>query len=669
MIDTNQSLAEVHYDLKIWERDDYHHTPETLCCFANLLAEKCLLHHGHLAHDLIETHIVLQKLISLPDNKGMTALHYAAAQGPNQVNALLVLLKNAASLRHENYSRLTPIDVAFQEGHVTYAFELLLTQLKKDELSLGLKHNDIEIKNNNLLPSINENLLKRVFPADKSIDLLLADPLNTYDYNPLHTLLAKSVSKKIVIPESKSLNLLLDFLKEKGMLKTADYQGKTLLHYAVELQSFLLVEKFLNYGVDQKKIDYNGRTAFHYAVGQVYPHKKIVLMLGRYADMTLKDSHDYSPLCLAIRYSQDPVIFFTLICQLYCDDLNGINFDNLRYNLSLNEHLLCKKNVEHVQIAFLFAVAASGDRDSLKNFIEVLRLDVQCRDPYDRSLLHVAHGACVEYLVQKGLNIDHQDQAGETPLIYALRLNRSVVPFLLKHQPNVNIVCHQGYCPLYYAIERGDREQVKSLLFAGAQSSPAVISLIKNIQYNEALIFCFFYFISSKNQESVLAFLKAGMPADVSDINGVTALSIAIQSEEQSLINFLYQYHAAYSCLENESLFIDAALTVFEWDDYPHTPETVLSFARLLIKKANLENNQGSENKINTHLERIVNIQDKDGLTPLSLAIQRDEKEIVAIFLQHGAFQNVFSINQKGLCCFSKSVAVESSVCLKNNKG
>lgn len=75
----------------------------------------------------------------------------------------------------------------------------------------------------------------------------------------------------------------------------------------------------------------------------------------------------------------------------------------------------------------------------------------------------------VKRLLNKGMNLDHSDFTGNTPLIYAARYARvALVEYLLRHGADVNAYTHWGTTALIEAVRKGNRVVVKDLLNAGA---------------------------------------------------------------------------------------------------------------------------------------------------------------------------------------------------------
>jgi ankyrin repeat protein len=94
-----------------------------------------------------------------------------------------------------------------------------------------------------------------------------------------------------------------------------------------------------------------------------------------------------------------------------------------------------------------------------------------------KTLMHRAlsmqNGAMwMNVLLSHGAKVDAMDNAGETPLAYAIQRNRTdLVAFLIKKNANVNRVDAYGNRPLHIAARYANGRIVKMLVDAGADPS------------------------------------------------------------------------------------------------------------------------------------------------------------------------------------------------------
>ena len=112
-----------------------------------------------------------------------------------------------------------------------------------------------------------------------------------------------------------------------------------------------------------------------------------------------------------------------------------------------------------------------GDVDTWTRLLKT-GTDITIRDPDGNTPLHLAalngNRKLVSVLLDRGAEVDAQNEANATPLIYGVT-NREVVATLLNHGANPNSKTNHGRSPLLSAVNRGQSyEVVKLLIDAGA---------------------------------------------------------------------------------------------------------------------------------------------------------------------------------------------------------
>ncbi|XP_078173399.1 ankyrin repeat family protein [Carex rostrata] len=125
--------------------------------------------------------------------------------------------------------------------------------------------------------------------------------------------------------------------------------------------------------------------------------------------------------------------------------------------------------------------AQSGDLDSLRTALD--NYDGTIDDPVEDgdTVLHLAclygHLACVEYILQRGANLEIKDEEGAIPLHDACAGGfTEIVSYILNFASNnpecitrmLNTVDVEGDTPLHHAARGEQMEVVKILLEAGA---------------------------------------------------------------------------------------------------------------------------------------------------------------------------------------------------------
>lgn len=132
------------------------------------------------------------------------------------------------------------------------------------------------------------------------------------------------------------------------------------------------------------------------------------------------------------------------------------------------------------------------------------------------------HSQVVQYLIQKGANIEAQLVSGATPLVIACQKVKQVH---LKHQHN--ILC----------LQKGFREIVQMLIDEGAK-----LSAYGGMEYNSLHLAVIGGFT-----DIVRILLENGIKVDELSKNGKTALDLAISSKSIAMVSLLLRYGADYT--------------------------------------------------------------------------------------------------------------------------
>ena len=156
--------------------------------------------------------------------------------------------------------------------------------------------------------------------------------------------------------------------------------------------------------------------------------------------------------------------------------------------------------------------------------------------PHDELAMIIAAStgnlAAVKRLVSKGMDLDHSDFTGNTPLIYAARYARvTLVEYLLRHGADVNAYTHWGTTALIEAVRKGSFPVVQDLLDAGADVDQL------NNKHESAL----FDAVKYRRLWAVNMLLYRNAQTDIKNTLGYTPLAYALEEHQTQIVTALQQ--------------------------------------------------------------------------------------------------------------------------------
>ncbi|CAH8866335.1 unnamed protein product [Trichobilharzia szidati] len=233
----------------------------------------------------------------------------------------------------------------------------------------------------------------------------------------------------------------------------------------------------------------------------------------------------------------------------------------------------------------LFASVKQNRLDLVNKIIQDQKCDINVRDNFDRTPLHLA------------------SSSGNLSIVKALVMGRAIIDPIDKF----------GITPLFWAVYNNHRHVVHYLLDAGAKH---------NRHTKQG--FTIMHFIAESNAISILKCLYKKFQVldyDLSDNNGMTPFLIAASKGNLRLIEILIKRKCN---ILKKNMHARNALHLASKNGHIETLECLLSLKKLREK---------------------IDEMDIFETTPLHLACENNQKECVRILLEHGAQPDISTSN------------------------
>ncbi|WP_264705088.1 ankyrin repeat domain-containing protein [Wolbachia endosymbiont (group A) of Gymnosoma rotundatum] len=476
--------------------------------------------------------------VNAVNKDGKTPLHFAAAHGRKEVVEALLQVEGI-DVNAQNKYDSTPLHFAAEMGHAG---------IVKDLLDKGA---DVNIKDKNEKTPLNlakaeeiKTLLENAGKTDNASPVLQNDEEESQV--PQNAALLEAAKSgdinevKRLISEGANVNAVKDLY--------------TPLYWAAKNNHFNIVEVLLDNGA--------------YVDGVNYSMERDVLTLLQEKEA----EYCKSSLHLAARLG----------------NLEAVK-DLLGKGANVNAQNDTRETPLHV-------AAKKGHKDVVEALLNVNGINVNAQDKYDSTPLHRAakevHKDVVEALLDKGANVDAEDENGDTP--FDLTTNQDIQTLL------------QNTDELLEAAKSGNINEVNRLISEGASVNAT------DQNGNTPL-----HWAAKNGHEEVVESLlgKEGIDVNAQDRDNNTPLHWAAVKGHKEVLEAL---------LEKDEIDVNAQdkdnRTPLHWATGRDNVEVVNV---LIIKGAD------------------VNAQDKDNRTPLHFAAQNNNKEIVDALIKAGADVNI----------------------------
>ncbi|KAM4606887.1 uncharacterized protein O3C94_023100 [Discoglossus pictus] len=381
-------------------------------------------------------------------------------------------------------------------------------------------------------------------------------------------------------------------LKAGAQADLTDSEGRTPLMAAAYMGHRAVAELLLKAGAEVNKFDSERRTALAVAclcvpAGREYPDL-ISLLLEHGANPELQDIDGMTPLLVAAFEGQAEVA--ELLLEAGADP----------------------DTVGRGRMTPLLAAASGGHAETVRVLL-LWGATTDITDIEGRSALGMAAAAvggeeAVRVLLDRGLNENHRDQLGWTPLHWAAcEGRRSSCRSLIEGGAKVGVRDNEGFTPLLLASQEGHTGCVELLLNRGARIDQQASDGRTGLGLAAV----------GGHKGSVELLLRRGANPNIKDKQGRPLLYLLSLEGLMEMAELLLEHSA-----DTESRDADerTALHASCW-------QGDMDMARLLLVKGQAE----------------PNAFDKDGRTPLHCAAWRGHASIASLLLQNGAFPDAQS--------------------------
>jgi ankyrin repeat protein len=490
----------------------------------------------------------------------------------------------------------------------------------------------------------------------------------------------KPVETKPPVTENLSIQELIlngkiaeaqEMFQTKVDINLTDNNGNTALHAAASVDQADFVTFLILKGADTEIKNNNGETPLHVALKNKST-KTVEILAALNSNIFAKDGDGKSALEIGL---QEGDLFYTALFTTKTGDIRDglgqsiihylVKLENrtaIDYCISKNMNLSVEDNsgntplsiaysqsqsIESVRIAASLLLANAAPLRGKYSFFEDA---VKTRNPSMRfddgqTPLHLAttegETAMVQYLIERGANVQAKDMNGSTPLHEAVRHGyTSIVKLLLANKANINIQDSMGKTPLLIITPQESRLEMYTLLLSKGANPNA-----KDLYGDTPL-----HITTMTGTDTKVLQILVDAGADFNERNkkGVTPLALSVERGDIEQIIFFAKQgadinaedmegntpltRALHSKLEIIKALINAS-NISSRDSYGNTPLHVGILNKADISKVRFLIENGSE----------VNARNRNGDSPLFICVQQNNRQVGELLLSKGA--DVFASN------------------------
>jgi len=207
--------------------------------------------------------------------------------------------------------------------------------------------------------------------------------------------------------------------------------------------------------------------------------------------------------------------------------------------------------------------------------------------------------------------------------LVARKGSKEAISFLLKHGLVINAQTADGYTPLHLAVLAGNVETVEALL--ANKADPNIGSKLGWLALHSA--------VYDEQKDIAALLLENGANPNLNEAGvlrgghkGTSALHLAAASRNRELVDLSLDYKANVDILNSkDDTPLHIAAAHLSYSDQRHFKRTPTEAGSMLVAKILLAN------KAN------LRIKDKNGRTPLTVAVASKWNELADLLRRHGA--------------------------------
>ncbi len=264
-------------------------------------------------------------------------------------------------------------------------------------------------------------------------------------------------------------------------------------------------------------------------------------------------------------------------------------------------------------------------------------------DDYDNTPLHLmaieGNKEFISLLIQNGADVNAKAIDGHTPLYDAVETNNiESIQILLDNGADISISDKAERTPLHIAAEKYNRD-LTSLLVTQKYASLLLTSRDKNNRNNPLHVAC-----ASNNMGFVKAVLKVCTPEQIKelleqkDAYGRTPIQCAEESKNETMAMGLKNVQAKMEEKAGVETPFTAPVRTFEVKDIMTPNDKGQTLVHIACEQGDMDA-LGNYFEMCTpeQIKELLDVKDKNGMTPLHIAVLTGNKEGVEALIQYGA--------------------------------